>query len=394
MTTTQSTAPEAIPFTAAELRRISAEISARFFRLEETTRLVLLDIGPWRLHAYWNITEADLNRARAQQPDAPLVLRFTDLSPDAPTAAHHARFDVEVQGVRNNWYLDLWQDGKRYAAELGLRAADGSLLRLARSNEIEVPRADPAPELRFDQAPVQTPPPLTPAPAEPGPSATDRLMEQLYPGRFVDQAPDRKECPHSEDAGATGGLDGADHSAPAGPPNADPGLWAAEGPSGAAGAKGFPEVGANTLSSYRERGAALTPALIGTPQAPLPPAQEEIVGPAADALASAQSAAQPPPKVDAPAPREAPAPAPPAAALEEWLMGRPFSHARDGGATEVCAELCITGRVAPGVRLTLFGKPLPTTPDGGFELRRRLPMDQETAALLRRLRDAGDRGDA
>ncbi len=394
---TQTPAAEPAPFTAAELRRISAEISARFFRLEESTRLVLLDIGPWRLHAYWNITEADLTRVRHALPDAPLVLRFTDLSPDAPAAAHHGRFDVEVQGVRNNWYLDLWHDAKRYAAELGLRAADGRLVRLARSNEIEIPRAAPAPELRFDQAAAQPPEPRPPTPASAPSPATDRLLEKLYPDTFVDggaRPSAGPSTPRAEPCRAAPASPDAPRRQPAAPP-------AGEGedePAPRAG-DGFPQIDTAVLTHYRQRGATLSAS--AAPATPLPPTPDAIIGPDAAEFAAQPQASTPaaapanpatpatPAAGDAAAPRPV-APPRPSVALEQWLLGGPSSHARGAPQAELQTELCVSGRVAPGARLTLFGRELPVDAEGAFELRRRLPADQDLALLLRRLPHPGE----
>ena len=73
------------PFSFQELRDIGIQISASWFRAPEATRLTLMEVHPWRLHAYWNIAEADMAAALRSLPanteEHALVLRFTDLSP-------------------------------------------------------------------------------------------------------------------------------------------------------------------------------------------------------------------------------------------------------------------------------------------------------------------------
>jgi hypothetical protein len=82
-----------------------------------------------------------------------LVIRFTDLTPGQSGKTGQATsFDIEVDGLNNNWYIDLWQPGRRYVAELGLRRADSTLRRFVRSNEILVPRAEPSTALEFNLA--------------------------------------------------------------------------------------------------------------------------------------------------------------------------------------------------------------------------------------------------
>ncbi|MGD8843098.1 MAG: hypothetical protein PVJ83_06445, partial [Gammaproteobacteria bacterium] len=60
--------PATKPFSAAELRRISKQISEEWFRPVESRRLTLLDIDPWRVHAYWNVAEDEIAAAWARLP--------------------------------------------------------------------------------------------------------------------------------------------------------------------------------------------------------------------------------------------------------------------------------------------------------------------------------------
>jgi hypothetical protein len=187
-------APASKPFTAKELRRISQEISAKWFRPVENSHLTLLEIDPWRLHAYWNVTEDEIAAARARMPHdfggggdkSALVLRFTDLSPDTGQAAHHPHFDIEVEGASNNWYIDLWRDAKNYSAELGPKAADGTFIALVRSNEVVTPRGGPSPELAFRNLEVRTLRPVESrvAAATGATAQSDALLKDLYPKRL------------------------------------------------------------------------------------------------------------------------------------------------------------------------------------------------------------------
>ncbi len=204
------------PFSYEELREISIQISASQFRAPETTRLTLMEVHPWRLHAYWNIAEADLADARASLPadadlDLPLILRFTDLSAQQGEPTPDQHFDIEVEGLRNNWYVDLWQDGRRYSAQLGLRTTDGKMIPLARSKEVELPRATPSSELVFKQLEVRTPLPLDFDIPETGSDHGEHLLQNLFPKRlpldeeFPELTPevpdiefDEPECPASK----------------------------------------------------------------------------------------------------------------------------------------------------------------------------------------------------
>ena len=104
-----------------------------------TTRVVLLVIDPYTVHAYWEVAPKKLAEARSRirvdrQPRA--VLRFHELNDGAS-------FDVEVDLESRNWYIPLQDAGRSYNVELGLRAAEGEFVLLAKSNSAQTPRAWP-----------------------------------------------------------------------------------------------------------------------------------------------------------------------------------------------------------------------------------------------------------
>jgi hypothetical protein len=145
---------ESTLFSQQELRGLSFEISARWFAREPSPRLTLSVVHPRRIHAYWHITAAMMKQAMmATKAPQVMVIRFTDLTlGQKKQSIKETTFDIEVDGLDNNWYVDLWEPGKRYAAELGLRDADNALYVFVRSNEIQVPRAEPSPALEFNLA--------------------------------------------------------------------------------------------------------------------------------------------------------------------------------------------------------------------------------------------------
>jgi hypothetical protein len=112
------------------------------------TRLTLMPIDPYRIHAYWEIAPADLRAARHSLGDgaetATTVLRVHDVTGvnfDGTNARH--MFDVEVGGAAN-WYLTLWSAGKSYVGDLGLRAPGGHFVPLVRSNIVHTPGPVPS----------------------------------------------------------------------------------------------------------------------------------------------------------------------------------------------------------------------------------------------------------
>lgn len=131
-----------------DLLRISESISAthglggadRF-----TTELVLLEVDPWRLHAYWHIEHSDLFRARvaAGDPCASLVIRIREAEPDSGTG--WIPKEELVTGLTRSHYLEAPVNGTGCYAEIGLKLQDGSLHALVRSNIAYPPRQRESP---------------------------------------------------------------------------------------------------------------------------------------------------------------------------------------------------------------------------------------------------------
>lgn len=140
----KKTKAEEPALSAKDLRTISKEIETEFPKAvdDDLSRLVLLDIDPKRIHAYWNITLPQYTRALKKAGAATKILRFY-LLPSEETPLHNAlhAFDIEVQGLRNQQYIDLQQDRSICAAECGLRAPDGSFFPLVKSNIVKTPPA-------------------------------------------------------------------------------------------------------------------------------------------------------------------------------------------------------------------------------------------------------------
>lgn len=179
----------AVPFTAEELRKISEEISLREWPAPTSSRLELMEIDPWNVHAYWHIRASDMARCRARLPrkgvGSRLVLRFYDVSSVLDQNGLHDRFDIEVADDSHHWYVNLWRDGKHYSAEIGLRADDGSFEALATSNQVAIPRAYPSADLDFYLVNVHVPSaPDTDIRSIPR-ASNDDLLRDLFPQRLL-----------------------------------------------------------------------------------------------------------------------------------------------------------------------------------------------------------------
>ncbi len=92
-----------------------------------TTRVVLLVQKPGYLYTYWEITEDDLNQARAKaNGDHVMVLRVRE----QPGDGFH---DIEIHSPVGDWFFSFALNWQQIFVELGLLTADGRFISLARS---------------------------------------------------------------------------------------------------------------------------------------------------------------------------------------------------------------------------------------------------------------------
>ena len=145
------------------------------------TRLVLLVVDPYLIHAYWEVAPEKLDDAKTQA-----LLRFYRSKPAD-------FFDVEIDLQSHKWYVHLWRPEESLSAELMLKRNDGSLITLVRSQVIRMPPAQPkmSIEQRFMKVEATerraeiVPPP--PRPAVKPIDAAEILRESLknvYASRF------------------------------------------------------------------------------------------------------------------------------------------------------------------------------------------------------------------
>jgi len=110
------------------------------------TRLALLEVDPFCVHAYWEITEKDLVLARKKlgqaAEEAKQVLRIYDVTGvDFDGANANYQWDIEFEAGIRNRYINLSSPKRALVAEIGLRGANGEFVPLARSNLVQTPPA-------------------------------------------------------------------------------------------------------------------------------------------------------------------------------------------------------------------------------------------------------------
>jgi hypothetical protein len=138
------------------------------------TRLVLLAVDLYLIHAYWELTPDRLIEAQEQAGESQPVLRLYK----GGTAAEEAPvewFDIDVDLKSRSWYVHLWSVEESYCGDLALKRKDGSLVRLARSEPVRMPRAQPAIEVTEHFMRVEAKQAL--AEIVPPPKRTDREPE-------------------------------------------------------------------------------------------------------------------------------------------------------------------------------------------------------------------------
>lgn len=105
-------------------------------------RLVVMVRDPYWLHAYWELPQRSVDRARAALSqhwhNAQPVLRLFQVTED--NSACHVR-DIAIHGGVNHWYVDVQEPPSNFRMEIGYLAAGNSFYCLARSNTVSTPPA-------------------------------------------------------------------------------------------------------------------------------------------------------------------------------------------------------------------------------------------------------------
>lgn len=143
------------PLSPETLRCVADEVRKSFVRPLGKSELVLLEVDPYRLHAFWTVTREAMELARDQLgtdgKQASMILRVMETNTDETGSFGGATFDVEVGGLQSRSYIDIFGDARRYQAILGLRAADNRFVTMVTSNPVELPRPSSATTNAFCQ---------------------------------------------------------------------------------------------------------------------------------------------------------------------------------------------------------------------------------------------------
>ena len=112
----------------------------------DTDRVVLMVRDSYWLHAYWEITNRAVIRARAAMAEhwhtaKPTLRVLKSCSGRATSAGEVVDRDIEIHGGVNNWFIDATDPPQTYRVEVGYLAANGKFFGIARSNSVTTPKS-------------------------------------------------------------------------------------------------------------------------------------------------------------------------------------------------------------------------------------------------------------
>jgi hypothetical protein len=138
-----------------------ATLSEAFDDLPEIcdeTRIVLLPVSPFRVHAYWVIGSADLDRSESRIGERgafSALLRLQEMADEQTERANGPEpVDVRIVLEAGSHYVQPCRPGRLYVAQLGFVGEDGRFEAFSRSNVVRTPFAEPAPKEEETPRPI------------------------------------------------------------------------------------------------------------------------------------------------------------------------------------------------------------------------------------------------
>ncbi|GMT41720.1 MAG: hypothetical protein IEMM0002_0131 [bacterium] len=111
----------------------------------EDDRMVAFARDPFWLFSFWDINPETRRRVAERSGlngSGGLSLRVYDITGIYFNGQNaNSYFDIDVNAIIGNWYVNVPRDGRVYCMEVGLKDASGGFFMLSRSNPVAVPRA-------------------------------------------------------------------------------------------------------------------------------------------------------------------------------------------------------------------------------------------------------------
>ena len=112
----------------------------------EKDRIVLMVRDPYWLHAHWDLSRNNVERAKAAMAEfwhgAKPVLRVLEVESGTTTSTvEQVIRDIPIHGGVRNWYIDVADPPHSFRVEIGYIADNGRFFSMARSNAVTTPHA-------------------------------------------------------------------------------------------------------------------------------------------------------------------------------------------------------------------------------------------------------------
>ncbi|MCX5703274.1 MAG: DUF4912 domain-containing protein [Candidatus Omnitrophica bacterium] len=112
-------------------------------------KIILQVRDPWCCHTYWELKVQTLDRLRNELGEefyhAKRILRVYDVSQITFNGNNaHRFFDIQINELANNWYIDTGSPGRSWCVDLGLLLPCGKFITMVRSNTVHTPLAGPS----------------------------------------------------------------------------------------------------------------------------------------------------------------------------------------------------------------------------------------------------------
>lgn len=115
----------------------------------DTDRVVLMVRDAYWLHAYWEISNRAVIRAKAAMAEhwhtaKPVLRVLRSAGTKNMSAAEILDRDIEIHGGVNNWFIDVDDPPKTFRVEIGYLSNSGKFFGVARSNSVTTPKSNSA----------------------------------------------------------------------------------------------------------------------------------------------------------------------------------------------------------------------------------------------------------
>ncbi len=105
-------------------------------------KIVMMARDPHWCYVYWDLSTGLMaDKAKNINEAYDLIIRVYDVtSIDFNGNNSHKFVDIQVNGEAGNWYVNVWEAGRTYLADIGYKTKSGKFILLARSKPVLTPQ--------------------------------------------------------------------------------------------------------------------------------------------------------------------------------------------------------------------------------------------------------------